>query len=913
MPAKVLKTKTPRPQPQAILLSKLAVPAVPEKLLPRKQLRSPLTGKQTPRIILLEAPAGYSKTCTVFQWLHQSGHSCQWLSLGREDNDPTSFWHYVLAALQRCNPDLPNCQAPATEQDIPSFSVQLLNSLATAGESASSKISVIAIDNFHFANHPALLESLNFFIDHLPHNIHLFLLSRNHIAIKHRSQKLASAELMQLGAAELGFSERESRQFLNSQKAAGSSHRIKQLSEQLHGWPMGLKLASLNKANDDDREQHKALINNYLVEEVFSRLPEPLLGIVKNTICLNRINSEILDAAFNNKGNEQLSLILAQGIFLQEAEQDKHYRYHPSFSDAIREHLLDHDGDNYRKQCLLVAEQLQTLGYFSEAIELYSRISEWPLATTLIVKLSAGRIRAGDFESLSQWLSAIPWHWSQRCPRVLYLKALTSSKLNPTNLMQPFEMLNRAEQLLSDAIASDKQQSIAQLTAMAFDSKEQATNLLEEVHNLRAEFIRSHGSSEAYENISWDTVKRASNSNLLLGSATDLGRGMELFLSGKTQAAESALEDAIRHGQQENYQLVMIIAANYLSGLLLLMGRPLDGLRRMDSVLNWISQKDIQFFARDYQGKGASAPILCELNRLEAAELEIRPYLELAASDYVDSVQGLTIYVYQYQIMRSKGDYQRAEMALANAAAQLVDELDNWNWCVTPLAAYRAELAQLQGDIVTAAHWAEKHAPKLLKSTDFRTEEERLILARIWIAEEKFDDALALLTAIQRSAKQEKRLRHTVRSYVLEALCQQAAGAQSPALSAMKTALQLAEPCQLIRSFLDHGADIVPLLQQSLQNGVTKTYCRELLAAFPRLDSNTHIEVTGKGILIEPLSTRESEILALVGDGLRNKGIAEQLSISISTVKAHIYNIFSKLQVSSRTEAVSKARKLGIL
>lgn len=914
MPAKALKRKTP--PSQQLLLSKLATPVVPDSLLDRKRLANPLASGQPPRIILLEAPAGYSKTCTAFQWLQGSGANCQWLSLDQEDGELETFWQYLLLAFQRCNPSLDTlqaCQAPQTKRDIRKFTIELLNVLASASESPTTPRTVVAIDNFHIANHPALLDSLNFFIDHLPVNTQLLLISRNHIDLSHRSQKLASGELLQLGAQQLAFNEKESRQFLSSQKASNNSKRIKQLRERLDGWPMGLKLASLDKNSNSNDAQQSQLIHHYLIEEVYSRLPEPLLSTVSQSICLNRINPEIFDAIFENKGNERLSLLQHQGLFLQATEQSNHFCYHPVFSEAIQEHLINSDRKAYQKQCLLIAEELQKLSYFSEAIELYSSIGEWRLATSLIISLSASRIRAGDFQYLSQWLSRIPESWAERCPRVLYLKALTSSKLNTVESMQPFKWLDDAEKLLKNAIETDLQNTVKKLAEMSFDSREQAINLLEEVHNLRAELIRSHGKSEDYENISWDTVRRASHSNLVLGCATDLGRGMELFLRGKTQAAESALEDAIRHGQQENYQLVMIIAANYLSSLLLLMGRPQDGLRRMDSVLNWISQKDIQFFAREYQGRGAASPILCEQNQLQHAQQEIAPYLEFASTEYPDSIQRLTIYTYHYQLMRSKGDYAEAEMALANASALVVDELDSWNWCVTPLAAYRAELAQLQGDIVTASQWAEKRAAKLVKSREFRTEEERLILARVWIAEEKFDEALKLLTCIQRSAKQEKRLRHMVRSHVLEALCYQATGEQGLAQSAMSTALTLAEPCQFKRAIIDEGAAVAPLLQQALNGGVCKTYTRTLLEACPRDELDNKASSTGKGVLIEPLSNREAEILLLVGEGLRNKGIAEQLSISISTVKAHIYNIFSKLQVSSRTEAVSKARKLDIL
>lgn len=917
--------KSPKPeQPRAtqILLSALANPRLPDTPVSRAELENPFERSDMPQVTLIEAAAGFGKTCTVGLWLQESGLPHCWLTLALSEkwaeHNASLFWEYLIGACQRLLPEFQPPAIPGSSDE--KFVVAFLNTLAQACDTVKDQDYVLVIDNYHHLTDQTLIDWFDFASGHLPRNLKLVLLSRSSIKVSHRAKKLAAGDLYAINATQLSFSEQESSDFLQQHSRNASLQAIATTNATIVGWPMGLKLASLGDEGLSAAGlsvQQQTLINNYLIEDVYSTLPQPLSAIVAKTISLNGLTAEVVDELVSDySGQVCIDLLEANSVFLQTRTDDQHTNaqschYQQLFANAVRQHLWQKDKKQYRENCEAAANVLEKHGFIFAAIEQLVAVEQWQQATDIAANASVSRIRSGDYQAVHDWVSLFPEHWLHRCPRLLYLAVLAATKTNQIELTEQYALLDKAEHLLSDAINASKDSAVTVLSKMSFESRQQALDLMEEIYNLRAELTRSHGNSKQYESISWDTLKRASTSKLVLGSATDLGRGMELYLRGKTQAAESAFEDAIRHAQQENYQLVMIIAANYLCYALLIMGRPMDALRRFDSTLNWIRSRTIQLFPEEYLNNGPCVAINQELNDLALAEEHLAPYIEFASSGRTESLQQHNIHMFQYRLMRSKGDYKQAELALANADALVLEELDNWNWFVTPRAAYRAHLALLQEDIVTASQWADKRAKVLIKSTAFRTEEERLILARVWIAEQKHDEVIKLLNTVRRGAHAEKRMYHLVQSYVLEALSYDSVKQSALADSALSTALTLAQPCHFQRVFIDEGAKLVPLLQRAMENQVTPDYTKSILKGFAQ--TQKHAVFTGVGVLIEPLSNREVEVLQLVADGLRNKGIAEQLSISLSTVKAHIYNIFSKLQTSSRTQAVSQARELGIL
>jgi LuxR family maltose regulon positive regulatory protein len=222
--------------------------------------------------------------------------------------------------------------------------------------------------------------------------------------------------------------------------------------------------------------------------------------------------------------------------------------------------------------------------------------------------------------------------------------------------------------------------------------------------------------------------------------------------------------------------------------------------------------------------------------------------------------------------------------------------------------------------LAAAERWASENQPDTEEETNFLYEFQHLALAQVLISlgtarpdepesSESIDKALALLRRLLEAAEREERTDGLIRTLALQAIALQAQGDHIGALSSLERALSLAEPEGYVRVFVDKGPLMEPLLRQALSQGIRPAYVQKLLAALGESPKPTTRPVT----LPEPPSERELEVLRLVAAGLSNREIAETLVIAVSTVKSHLNHVFGKLGVRNRTQAVAKARELGLL
>jgi len=219
------------------------------------------------------------------------------------------------------------------------------------------------------------------------------------------------------------------------------------------------------------------------------------------------------------------------------------------------------------------------------------------------------------------------------------------------------------------------------------------------------------------------------------------------------------------------------------------------------------------------------------------------------------------------------------------------------------VAAARVLTLLQQGDVAAAAHVAQAHDLPLSQ-------------ARVHLAQGDPTAALAVLEPYRRRVEERAWADEQLKALVLLAVALDAHGERARAVEVLDEALALAEPGGFIRLFVDEGAPMARLLYEACSRGVHAAYVRQLLAAFPVDGTDEDVPPTTPAAgtrLAEPLSARELEVLPLIADGLTNQEIAVRLYLSLHTVKAHARNIYAKLGVSSRTQAVAKGRALGLL
>jgi len=267
------------------------------------------------------------------------------------------------------------------------------------------------------------------------------------------------------------------------------------------------------------------------------------------------------------------------------------------------------------------------------------------------------------------------------------------------------------------------------------------------------------------------------------------------------------------------------------------------------------------------------------------------------------------------RISFSKGDI--------SGAIDTIQEMEKWalESKVQPfyrdlISVWQTRIWLVQDNMEAATQWAHEHEKNIDGGIPFLREIENIVLARVYIAQGRLDEAIDLLQHLRESAEMGGRISKAIEIMILQSLSYQARDETDQAVSVLEKALCLAKPEGFIRIFVDEGPPMARLLYKALENGISPEYVQRLLAAFPVAESGEDTSTKGpvdQSGLIDPLSEREIEVLQMIANGLTNQEISDRLFLSVHTVKTHTRNIYGKLGAHHRTEAVVKAKAFGIL
>ncbi|MGH8939582.1 MAG: AAA family ATPase, partial [Actinomycetes bacterium] len=345
--------------PTLLLETKLYVPRSPRGLVPRPRLSERLDRGTASRLMLVSAPAGFGKTTLLAEWLAATpgaptnGRSVAWLSLDREENQPASFWTYVIAALQTVAPGvganaLALLQAP---QGAPIRTVltTLLNDLGAIASDV-----VLVLDDYHVIEAPEVQEGMAFLLDHVPPRLHLVIAGRADPALP-LARLRARGELVEVRAADLRFTPEEAVAYLNGVMGLQlTAADVAALEGRTEGWIAALQLAALSMQGRDDVTDFIAgfagdarYVVDYLVEEVLARQPQDVQSFLLQTSVLDRLSGPLCDAVTGrDAGKAMVEALDRANLFLVPLDDRRRwYRYHHLFADVLRARLLDEQPD----------------------------------------------------------------------------------------------------------------------------------------------------------------------------------------------------------------------------------------------------------------------------------------------------------------------------------------------------------------------------------------------------------------------------------------------------------------------------------------------------------------------------------------------------------------------------------------
>lgn len=883
----------------ALLTTKLYIPPARPDRVPRLRLLTRLSQALKHPLTLVCAPAGFGKTTLISEWIALDQRRCAWLSLDAGDNTPARFWSYVIAAFQTLKSDLGESalsllqspQPPALEPIL----TLLLNDVAAFEEEA-----VIVLDDYHMIDNVALHNGLTYLIEHWPPaSMHLLISTRIDPPIP-LARLRARAQLTELRADDLRFTPDEVSTFLNNAMGLNlSTDDIAALEGRTEGWIAGLQLAALSMQGRDDIQgfikafsgSHRHVLS-YLIEEVLSQRPAGTLDFLLQTSILDRLCGSLCDAVCDGSdGQTILEQLEHANLFLTSLDDERMwYRYHQLFADVLRARLRQtvpqQVNELHQRASIWHAEN----GYMAEAIHHAFAAADFDRAARLVEESAWQMLGRGDLSTLQTWLDTLPGDVVQTRPRLSLVYAMIMSITN---------QLAALERRLQDA-----EHALAVETTL-----DDHDVLLGHVAALRAHLAFEQNDLPRSIELCRQALQRIPEDNALM-------RSLAMYYLGNAQRRSDDISGAIETLTQGS-QLARaagnpLLALNNL-GTKAILERAQGKLQASEET----NRQSLQLAAETHSHPFAALPhiglgrLLREWNDLESATQHLQESIDLGQRWGLKDIEvhaclGLA------PVRQAQGDRAGAR-ALIEQAAQVARD---WNRSavVRLVDHHAARLDLAQGMLDRAARWAESSGlDPNAADLSFRRESEYLSLARVRIAQDRSDEALHVLDRLLRFAEDAQRIGSMIEILMLRALAYHAQDNTADAITSLERALMLAKSEGYIRLFVDEGESMRLLLKRlETRNLRLEGYVSRLLSAYTDTTFQSPISNL-QSLLVDPLSERELEVVRLVADGFNNREIAEKLFIGVNTIKTHINNIYRKLDVKSRTQAVARARELGLL
>ncbi|MCB0109276.1 MAG: AAA family ATPase [Caldilineaceae bacterium] len=925
-----------------LLQTKLLLPPAQENLVLRQRLVDQLQRAAHCRLVLVSAPAGFGKSTLLASWLQQRTHAVAWLALDELDDEPLRFWRYVTAALATVVPDLAEQSREWFHAPDTSLSRTLPSLLINALASCTGRLTLI-LDDYHVLSEPSIHQGIDFLLDHLPAQCQLVISSRVDPPLA-LPRLRARNQLCEVRTDDLRFGHSESARFLRERMGLLLDERdIQTLDARTEGWVAALQFTGLSLQKLAGEQAMRHFINqltgrdrhvvDYLMTEVLDRQTPALQHFLLHTSILGRLSAPLCNAVLESDNAHTLLATLERAnLFVVALDNERQwYRYHHLFAELLRNRL---------KQVVPPAERA----------ELHTRAYRWYRAQGMVDLAVTHALAGGE----------------QRAAAELLTPQVYDSQWRPNGFLR----IRRWADRLDDAVLQEYPRLLfaaleANLLTFRAEQVERYLFLLEThaalpadvralLMNTQANLLRIQRANTEAKQLLRDAMTTAPEDDFHAQLSVKQQMAILLFEMGEVQEGTAMLHEVVDLAEAVGHLFTGLITGGYLSLFMMGQGRLHEAEILIRQMLAKAEQQQIEVTVTTsmlYIGLSilyyewndlAQASLFCERGLAQSELMELGDMLW----------QG---YQMQAQIALYKNDVAQLTH-LREKAKELLQRL-----AVNPIAAalhrfydfFEADIALRLGDLEAVATWATQY-PLWNEAieTDLWFLYElyiRFILAQHDTQQPSDRPLASLLPLLQTLIHHVEAIgmeQAAIRFHNLLAQCYWRLADKNRALDEVAAVLQRAAGEGYIRTFLDEGEAMYQLLTayrstllspESTQDG-TRTkptpaiaaYLDQLLNAFAEEPTMQHgarpaapspaaqregvaNPVDGAALLPEALTEREREVLQLVVDGLTNQEIADRLVISLGTVKRHISNIYGKMGVSHRTQAVAQAQALQLV
>ncbi|MEP7357435.1 MAG: LuxR C-terminal-related transcriptional regulator, partial [Anaerolineales bacterium] len=864
------------------------------------------------RLTLISAPAGFGKTTLLSEWIAASGLPAAWVSLDARDDDPLRFARYLLAALETLElggggPAWPRLAPADGAPQLETVLTAVINEVSQAPDDFA-----LVLDDYHLITAEAIHAALQFLLEHLPPQMHLVITSRTDppLGLAHLR---ARGQLVELRAADLRFSPAEARTFLSESMGLSlPEEALAALEARSEGWIASLQLAALaiqaTPASGAPADFIQAFsgrhpfVVDYLAEQVLRQQPEAVQTFLLETSILERLTAPLCEAVLGDNAAAQplLERLERANLFLTPLDAERQwFRYHPLLAEFLQARLRQTAPERWALLHRRAADWCERSGLMEEAVRHALAARDFELATRLIERVAETLWSRSQILTMLSWIKAMPAELVRAQPRLCIQSAWAAAINGQLDEVEP--LLTAAEAGLGPRPAAPAPTDMTEAEWQAAPGR-----LWAQVSILRGFVARFRGDLAGAIAHSQRALAQIPAGAPRMRSVALIPLGHAYVQLGEAEAANQALTEAMDQSRATGHVAAYLSAANYLALLRVQEGRLREAAALYREALRLVTVAgEASYSGIERIGLGT---ILREQNDLEQAAGLIEAGLPLAERGG-DFTFMRDAYLARAGLDQARGDWDSA-LDYAGRAEQVARRSAS-NRDLSLISALRARLLVSNGQVDQAAEWARASGVEAAAlaggaALPFTGEYAHLSLARVLLAQGRWLEAGGLLGRLQRAAEAAGRHGRLIEILALEALRLQALGQDEAALAALDRAVKLAEPEGYARVFLDEGAPMLALLNKLHPNGCEASTEPAVSSTAPTAPLKPAPQ------LAEPLSERESDVLRLVAAGLSNQAIAEQLVLAPSTIQWHVKNIYSKLNVHSRTQAARMARELGL-
>jgi len=865
-------------------------------LIDRGDLLVALDRAAAKKVTIISAPAGSGKTSLLRAWAARPGQPRRLavIQVRRDQRDAQMFWLALLGAVRQASGAASGAEPPTATPDFNGRAV--VDRVLAEFADAPGDITLI-IDDLHELNSPDALGQLTDLLTNLPPGAHAVLATRRDLRLGLHQLRLAG-ELAEIRAADLRFTEYETRRLLDASAVSLSEAGVALLHQRTEGWAAGLRLAAISMAGHPDPERFVAefsgsdrTVAEYLLAEMLERQSDDIQHLLLRTCLLDRVNGELADLLTGRPGSERILLALedANAFVVSLDPQRTWFRYHHLFGDLLRLELRRTQPEQVPVLHRRAAAWFTQHGQIVEAIGHTQAAGDWADAARLLADHSFSLMLDGQTQTMQAMLRAFPQPPGADLPDLALVRAMV--ELLQGRLDEAAAHLTVAESnvettpvdrqhRLRVAIASlklslarrrgDLAGVIEQANVLASPLTGHSDEYIALSSDLRAVALMNLGTMEAWSlgnaeaeshlREGADLARRIGRPYLEVACLAQLGFASKIHPIATTRRR---CEEAVAVAEQHGWGTAWIVAP-----ALVTLAATMIWTGEFDDAEGWL-QRTEQALEQD------TGPGIRLLLHLATGMLHAGRGRHHEALEEFDAAERL----------RSKliGPH-----ALAN-------QVTGW------LLATQARLGMTDDARAALAALDDEQAS---------SGEVRNARAAIGLAEGASAAALEALRDVLDGTAPVIGYITVVEAQLLAGLAHRELGDQRAANQATERALALAEPDRLVLPFAMTGS--APLLEALPRHQTAHvallTDIRDVLHGSSRTANDQTAPPP-----TEPLSLSELRVLRFLPTNLSRPEIATELSVSVNTVNTHVRNIYTKLQAGDRSSAVRRARELGLL